>query len=83
MYNEGTETYWPMNGGKRLTSRYEYLKSDVNAIRLIDQAPEKEGYREGGSGLDRGEKRKKKNMCISMYRKIRRRKTLYIQKKEL
>ena len=27
VYNEGTETYWPMNGGKRLTSRYEYLKS--------------------------------------------------------
>lgn len=59
VYNEGTETYWPMNGGKRLTSRYEYLKSDVNAIRLIDQAPEKEGYREEAADWITGENGKK------------------------
>ena len=82
VYNEGTETYWSMDGGERLTSRYEYLKSDVSAIRLIDPAPEKDGYRVETAAWITGENGKKKNMYISMCRKIRRRKTLYIQKKE-
>ena len=45
VYNEAAETYWTLNDGKRMTIRYQYLKPDVSQIRLIEEAPKKEGYR--------------------------------------
>lgn len=45
VYNEAAETYWTMDDGKRVTSQYEYLKPEIDQIRLIEEAPVKDGYR--------------------------------------